>query len=318
MSGDESGTRPDPEVLTVGETMVLFEAVREPVVRVGTTFTLRVAGAESNFAIALARLDLPVAWVSCVGRDRYGELITEALASEGVDLRYLRTSASRPTGVFFKWHDEGSPQIVYYRSGSAATQLEPSDIPDDALADVRLLHLTGITPALSDSARALVLDAARRAHARGVTVTFDPNYRPSLWADPRAAFDSHRPLLEFVDWYLCGEAEGRLLVDAPSNDQLWKTLRGCGVRGACIRTGRDGALVSDGRLLHAVRPSRLTTVIDDVGAGDGFAAGFVYGLRHGWDPSRCAHAGNTVARTALSGPGDWEAYPRAESFLAEM
>jgi 2-dehydro-3-deoxygluconokinase len=308
----------DPEVLTLGETMILFEAVREPRLQVGSTFTLRIAGAESNFAIALVRLEVPVAWVSRVGSDRYGALVTDALSREGVDLRHVRTSSTRPTGVFFKWHERQTPQIVYYRSGSAATELEPSDVPDDALENVRLLHVTGITLALSESARALVLDAARRARARGVTVTFDPNYRPPLWSDPQAAFESQRPLLELVDWYLCGEAEGRLLVDASSSQELWKALRGHGVRGACIRRGREGALVSSGDRLHEVRPSRLTAVVDEVGAGDGFAAGFVYGLRNGWDPTRCAHAGNTVARAALGHAGDWEGYPRTERFLAEL
>jgi sugar/nucleoside kinase (ribokinase family) len=311
-------TPADPEVLTLGEAMVLFEAVGEPALRIGSRFTLRVAGAESNFAIALARLGLPVAWLSRVGADRYGRLVTDALAQEGVDLRYVERSSKLSTGVFFRWHDAGSPQIAYYRSGSAATELQPSDLPDDAFRSVRLLHLTGITPALSEGARALVVEAARRAHGRGVTVTFDPNYRSALWSSPRAAFDSHRSLLRFVDWYLCGQVEGKLLVDVRSNDDLWKALRGLGIRGTCIRTGRDGALVSNGDGLQAVRPTRLISVVDEVGAGDGFAAGFVYGLRHGWDPVRCAHAGNTVARTALGHPGDWEAYPRAERFWAEL
>lgn len=298
--------------------MVLFEAVHEPVLRLGSTFTLRLAGAESNFAIALARLGLSVTWASRVGDDRYGRLLTETLAGEGVDLRYVKISGSRPTGVFFKWHEDSIPRIVYYRRGSAATELEPADVPERALDGVRLVHLTGITPALSPTAHDLVLTTAQHAHERGITVTFDPNYRPALWPDPRAAMDSHRSLLPHVDWYLCGESEGRLLFGVDSNEQLWRTLRQHGAQGACIRTGRDGALVSAGSRLELVQPSRTSEVLDEVGAGDGFAAGFAYGLRHGWDPVKCAHAGNTVARTALGVAGDWESYPRLNDFLTEL
>ena len=141
--------------------------------------TLRFAGAESNFAIALARLGIDVAWISRLGRDPFGDLILAAVAGEGVETRWvLRDDA--PTGLFCKWRAGGRSHVTYRRAGSAASRLQVGDVPDEALDGVRVVHLTGITMAISESARELVLDVARRAKERGATVVFDPNFRPAL------------------------------------------------------------------------------------------------------------------------------------------
>ena len=145
----------------------------------GMPLTLRFAGAESNFAIALARLGIDVAWISKLGRDPFGDLILAAVAGEGVETRWvLRDDA--PTGLFCKWRAGGRSHVTYRRAGSAASRLQVGDVPDEALDGVQVVHLTGITMAISESARELVLDVARRAKERGATVVFDPNFRPAL------------------------------------------------------------------------------------------------------------------------------------------
>src|SRR6476646_5965113 len=172
--------------------------------------TLRFAGAESNLAIALARLGRQVAWVSRLGRDPFGDMILEAVEHEGVDVRWvLRDSA--PTGLFCKWRTNGRTHVTYRRAGSAASRLRVGDVPDDALDGVRIVHLTGVTRAISESARRLVLDVAQRAKARGATVVFDPNFRPALPDTPEAAAERQRAVLPYVDWYLCGDSEAELL-----------------------------------------------------------------------------------------------------------
>src|SRR5919108_3422802 len=179
-----------------------------------------------------------------LGADRLGALVRGALEDEGVDLRWVREDAGAPTGLFYKWRADGRTAVAYYRRGSAASRLEPADVPDEALAGARVVHLTGITMALSASARALVLDVARRAHEAGATVTFDPNYRPALWDGPEAAGAAIEPVLEHVDWYLCGEGEGCALLGADDAHGALRALAARGVGGAVVRVGERGALVA--------------------------------------------------------------------------
>jgi 2-dehydro-3-deoxygluconokinase len=283
-------------VLTLGETMALLDPLPD-----GSTYRLRIGGAESNFAVALSRLGVEATWVSRLGADGFGDLVAQTLSQEGIDVRALR-DAARPTGVYFKSRAGGTTQMIYYRAGSAASVLGRDDVPDDALDGIELVHLTGITTALGPGPRELVHGVAERARAGGVTVTLDPNYRPALWAGPAEAAAA----LPEADWVLCGLEEGNLLFGTDSPEALADAI-GANV---AIRVGERGALVTEGGRLTEVSPTRLEDVVDEVGAGDGFAAGFAYGLLQGWPPARCANAGNVVAAGALRGGGDWETYPR--------
>jgi 2-dehydro-3-deoxygluconokinase len=289
-------------VLTVGETMALVDPVEDGDLRLGMPLTLRFAGAESNFAIALARLGVPVRWVSRLGRDPLGDMIERGLAEEGVDLRWVRRDDA-PTGLFLKWRSAGRTHVTYRRAGSAASRLGPKDVPKEALEGVRLVHLTGITMAISDSARELVVDVARRSKRHGAEVLFDPNFRAALPDTPEAAAARQRDVLPFVNWYLCGEGEARLLW--PDAEIAARAVIRLGARGARV----DGV---------DVPPLRRVDVVDEVGAGDAFAAGFAYGLLQGWAPADCARSGNVIACAALAGTGDWETLPRLAEVQADL
>jgi sugar/nucleoside kinase (ribokinase family) len=292
--------------------MALLDPVEDGELELGDLLRLRFAGAESNFAVGLARLGVPVAWISRLGADRMGKLVREALAAEGVDLRWVREDTSAPTGLFYKWRAGSGSSVAYYRRGSAASRLSPADVPDGALAGARLVHLTGITMALGDGPRELVLDVTRRARAAGATVLFDPNFRPALWESPAAAGAAMDPVLEHVDWYLCGSAEASALLGADDARGVLDALAQRGVRGAVVRVGERGALVLADDEVHAVTTARTEEVVDEIGAGDAFAAGFAYGLLHGWNVEACTHAANTIAAWALRGTGDWETLPRLD------
>jgi 2-dehydro-3-deoxygluconokinase len=287
-------------VLTVGETMALLDPCGD-----GSTYRLRIGGAESNFAVAIMRLGARVMWISRLGADGFGDLVEDTLTREGVEVRAAR-DPDRPTGVYFKQRAGGRTSMLYYRAGSAASALGAEDVPDEALDGVDLVHVTGITTALGPGPRELLHGLARRARMRGITVVLDPNYRPALWTSPREAAAA----LPEADWVLTGLEEGNLLFGTESPEALAEAI---GTQVA-IRVGERGALVGEGGRLVEVRPPRLEDVVDEVGAGDGFAAGFAYGLLKGWPPSRCAHAGNVVAAGALKGGGDWETYP----YLADV
>ena len=297
-------------VVAVGETMALLDSVGEGEIEIGRSFTLRIAGAESNFAIALARLGVDVTWISRVGADPLGHVVVDTLAREGVDLAYVRRDPDAPTGLFLKWRSGGKSSVLYYRKGSAASGLAPGDVPDEALEGAQIVHLTGITMALSDTACELVIETARRARERGVTVLFDPNWRPRLWNGPEEAAAAQRDVLPYVDWYLCGVDEGNLLFETERADELVAAVREAGAADAVVRVGARGALVREGARFREVPPARVEAVLDEVGAGDGFAAGFAYGLLQGWPAAECARIANVIAAAALAGTGDWETFPR--------
>ncbi|MDQ3784919.1 MAG: sugar kinase [Actinomycetota bacterium] len=284
----------------------------------GSRFGLRVAGAETNYGIGLTRLGVGVRWVSKIGDDPFGHIIADALGGEGLDLGYLQREPNAPTGLFFKWRSAGRSHVVYYRRGSAASRLSPEDVPEDAFDGIAHVHLTGITMAISESAGRLVVDLARRASERSIPVSFDPNFRPALWESPLAAFNAHARVLPYVDWYLCGLEEGHLLFRTDSEQRLVDAIEDAGARNVAVRVGERGVIVREGEHLVTAPPLKLESVLDEVGAGDGFAAGFTYGLLRGWALRRCARAGNLIAAAALRGTGDWETLPYLEEVRSDL
>jgi 2-dehydro-3-deoxygluconokinase len=301
----------------VGESMVLLDALEDGAPSPGSTLALRIAGAESNFAIALARLGIGVRWVSRLGRDHLGDLVFTTLEAEGLDLQFVVRDGAAPTGAFFKWRSGGRSSVSYLRQGSAASHLSFEDLPPPSFEGIELVHLTGITMALSETARAVVVEAARRARALGLVVIFDPNYRPPLWDSPEAAGRACRELFPYVDWLLCGREEGAAIFGVDDPGDLVDSLASDGVD-AVVRVGDRGAVLAGPRGPAAVVPRRVESVADEVGAGDGFAAGFSFGLLAGWHPARCARTGNLIAAWALRGTGDWETFPLLDEVRTEL
>jgi 2-dehydro-3-deoxygluconokinase len=300
--------------LTVGEAMALLDCEGAEVPTLNSRFTLRVAGAELNFAIGLSRLGIDVRWISRVGNDIFGHAILAALQAEGIDSQYVRCDEGSPTGVFFKWRHAQKSSVLYHRKGAAASRLQRSDVSESDLDGVRLVHLTGITMALSDSARDLVLHLARQARARRIPVIFDPNWRPLLWQSPSEASSAFREVLPSVDWVLCSLHEGSTVFGIDDADELRTELLRAGARDVVIRVGAKGAVAS-GRLIP---PAQVVSIVDEVGAGDAFAAGFAYGLIAKWDSARATRLANLMAARSLQGSGDWETLPHRADIASEL
>src|SRR5207245_2245121 len=165
------------DLVTLGESMVLLLAEQSGPMREAMTFRRYIAGAESNVASGLSRLGHHSGWFSRVGADEFGRAIVFRIRGEGVDTSHVITDPRAPTGIVIRERrDVGPIEQVYYRRGSAASQLSPDDLDESYLTHARFLHLTGITPALSDSCRQTVFAAAEIARGAGVTVVLDPNY----------------------------------------------------------------------------------------------------------------------------------------------
>ncbi|MEW2521327.1 sugar kinase [Actinacidiphila alni] len=305
-------------VVCVGETMVsLVPEHSGGDLAAADSLRLAVAGAESNVAMYLADHGVPVRWVSAVGDDPFGRRVVAEVAARGVDVSGVRTDPARPTGLMVKSPGEHGTHVHYYRRGSAASALGPAVLDDPAVRTAGLLHLTGITAALSHSCRALV-DAALRGP---VPVSFDVNHRPALWPDgpvlPPAERICPHPsqrtdesaaavLYDFADradLVLVGLDEAQALWDDALADAAAVRALLPRPRVLVVKDGARAATVFDGTDVHTV-PARAVDVVEPVGAGDAFAAGFLTGLLRGESPVRALRLGHLTAGAALRVTGD--------------
>jgi 2-dehydro-3-deoxygluconokinase len=296
-----------PDLVTLGETMALLCAPRVGLLRHATSLDLSCAGAESNLAIGLSRLGHRSHWIGRVGADEFGALVRRTLAAEGVT-GHIGVDPQAPTGLMVKSRrTESVTQVTYYRSGSAGSRLRPEDVDADLIASARLLHVTGITPALSDSARAAVRRAIEVARRAGVLVSLDLNYRRALWSPERAGAE-FEALIRLADLVFAGEDEAALVVSGDSAAELGRGLAALGPAEVLIKRGALGAVaVIGGELL--VAPAYPVTSVDPVGAGDAFGAGYLSALLDGEDPAPRLDRASLAGAFAVTVPGDWEGLP---------
>ena len=295
------------EVVTLGETMGLLATPEIGLLRHSPMLRLSVGGAESNLAIGLARLGKRATWIGRVGDDEFGALVRRTLAAEGVDGR-VRVDPGAPTGLMVKYRRTGTTtQVLYYRKGSAGSRLDRTDIDVDLVRGARVLHLTGITPALSTSARDAVDHAMETAHDAGVTISVDLNYRSRLWSPDEAA-KVLAIMVAHADLVFATEPEARLLVEGETPVELAQALAGFGPKQVVVKRGAQGAVaVIGGEVL--VVPAHDVVEVDPVGAGDAFAAGYLATLLDGGDPGQCLATGALAGAFTVTVPGDWEGLP---------
>jgi 2-dehydro-3-deoxygluconokinase len=295
------------DVVTLGETMGLLGAPEIGLLRHASTMRLSVGGAESNLAIGLSRLGKRATWIGRVGDDELGALVRRTLAAEGVDGR-VRVDSGAPTGLMLKYRRTGtSTQVVYYRKGSAGSRLDRGDIDPDLIRSARILHLTGITPALSDTARDAVDYAVEIARDAGVMVSLDLNYRSKLWSASEAG-SVLAVLVAHADLVFATEPEAQLLVSGDGPAELGMALAGFGPKQVIVKRGALGAVAVIGGQVLSVPPHEVTEV-DPVGAGDAFAAGYLSTLLDGGDPDQCLALGALAGAFTVTVPGDWEGLP---------
>ena len=170
-----------PQLITIGETMAAFTPDSVGALRYVQNFGIRTAGAESNVAVGLAKLGLEAAWVSRLGTDEFGCFIRNQLRAEGVDCSRVIYDPDHRTGIMFKETGVGETKVFYYRENSAASHLCPEDVTPALLEGVKILHMSGITPVLSESCLAMTKAAFALAKEQGVAISFDPNIRRKLW-----------------------------------------------------------------------------------------------------------------------------------------
>lgn len=303
------------DVITIGETMLLFTPNTEGHMRYASNFSRRFGGAESNVAIGLAKLEHRAGWISRVGDDEFGKALLSFLRGEGVDISQVKSDDIAPTGLYFKEKRTVSEfRIKYYRKGSAASKMNVNDINEEYLKQAKYLHVTGITPALSESCYETITFAMKLAKKNGVTVVFDPNLRRNLWSEEKAK-EVLLELVSYADIVLPGLEEGEFLYGTNEPIKIGKRILDSGASLAVIKTGSEGAYyVTENKSEH-VPGFEVSQIKDPVGAGDGFCAGFLSGLLDGLSIKESITRGNLVGSIVVKVDGDVEGLPERSELI---
>lgn len=306
------------QIVTMGETMGLFQTSRVGSLAHVPTAEVSIGGAESNVAIGLSRLGVSSAWIGRVGADGLGERVLRELRAEAVAV-YAAVDGTRPTGLMLKSKPSAtSTRVDYYRSEGSGAALNPRDIPDGVIEVANTLHITGIAGVLSPSSHDAVHEAITRAQAAGVTVSFDVNHRSAL-AETSQAAAVYRSMAEQADIIFGGPEELAMLstdfpadLDTYDDDAQQPHLQALAdqyTAEVVLKRGATGAAAVTAGTFHAA-PGLTVQVADTVGAGDAFVAGYLAGRIQGLNPQQRLEQANACGAVVCTHPGDWEAAAR--------
>lgn len=279
-------------------------------------FTRLLAGAEVNVAIGLKRLGHSVSYVTKLGTDPFGTYIEEKLKKEGIATQITKddqhfTGYQLKNKVF-----EGDPEVFYYRKNSAASCLSEEDVEKVDFEGAKVLHLTGIPPALSQSCRNATYRMIERARENGMLVTFDPNLRPTLWESKSVMIRTINDLAARADMVLPGTGEGKILMGSEEPEEIAAYYRGLGAKAVIVKTGADGAYVDTEEQKETFSGFKVEQVVDTVGAGDGFAVGVISGYLEGLSIEKMIERANAIGSIQVSVESDNEGLPTQEELQA--
>jgi len=307
------------EVVTLGETMVAFEAMSEGPLRDVTYYKKWIGGAELNLSIGLARLGIGCGWISRVGGDEFGKEIVRQARGEGVDVSRVITDKSASTGVFFVERYAGhESRCYYYRKQSAAAGLVPEDLDAKYIGQAKVVCLTGITPALGSSARQTARAMIQMAAGNKQILVFDPNLRLTLW-NLETAREVLIPMMRMSTYVLAGDEELMHLVGGKDLSEAVEHANAAGIGNLVVKLGARGAMLTrGGQLGDIVSPFVVGHPVSSMGAGDSFAAGFVAGLLKGQAIEECVRWGNAMGAFCVTAREPYYALPgfeELENFL---
>ncbi len=297
------------DVVALGESLGLLVSDQTGRLSLGTGLRLTFGGAESNVAIGVQRLGGTASWIGRVGCDAVGDLIVRELRAEGVSVHATR-DPDLPTALMLKERPHpGASRITYYRRGMAGSRLGREDVTPGAVADARVLYLTGISAALGEGPLAAAHTAIDHAKSAGTRVAFDVNHRATLVDDVDSMRDAYRGLAERADVIFAGDDEAEILTGETDPLIQLDALLALGAQHAVVKLGERGAVQKsvDGAVTR--RDAIQVTVVDTVGAGDAFAAGWLVEWIQGGDAGACLDLAVRCGAFACLAEGDWESAP---------
>src|SRR6056297_702212 len=303
------------DLVTIGETMAAMAPQEVGSLKYLNTFSKYIAGAESNVAIGVKRLGFNSGWISKLWKDPLGDYVEFFVRGEGVDVSQVKRDKEHRTGILIKeMHTTKEPKVFYYRENSAASCLTEEDIDQNYIKNARHLHLTGITPALSQSAQAAFFKALQVARENNLKISFDPNLRLKLWDSIEEMKKVMLKIIPQVNVLLPGVEEGEILLGQSDPEEIIKEFYEMMEPGSLIvlKIGAEGALYYQGDQIEHVEPYCVDNIVDLIGAGDAFAAGLITGLLRGLPIQEAVELANLVGALCITVKGDIEGLPNWE------
>lgn len=310
----------EKSILLVGEPMGLFIANEVGKLEDVENFSLTTCGAEFNVAVGVTRLGGKVTYMTKLGDDPFGKKIVKMMECTGISTNEIVFSDSRPTGFMFKEKvEEGDPDIFYCRKGSAASSLSASDVDRLDFSKFDVVHLTGITPALSDSCREMAQKLNQKAKEHNSLFSFDPNLRPQLWPSKEKMIGYINGMAAQSDLFLPGINEAKILIGEDAPEKIAQKYIELGAQTVVVKVGAKGAYYASRNGENGFADGfPVEKVIDTVGAGDGFAAGVLTGLREGLSLPDAVRRGCAVGAIQVMSKGDNDGLPYREELDAFM
>lgn len=297
-----------PDILCLGEPMLEFN--QQP----DGNYLPGHGGDTSNAAIAAARQGARVGYVTHIGDDTFGRSFMDLWAREGVDTATVRQVQDAHTGIYFVTHSAEGHEFSYFRAGSASSRMTPGDLPVEALTSAKILHVSGISQAISDCAADTVFEAIRLVRDSGGRVSYDTNLRLKLWPLDRARAVTHAAMA-LCDIALPGFEDATQLTGLSDPEDIVGFYQQLGAEVVALTLGAKGTLVatkSDTRLV----PVREVQAVDATAAGDTFDGAFLARLIAGDDPFQAAAYANGAAALATLGYGAVAPMPYKEAVEA--
>lgn len=302
----------EKDILCIGETMVLLTSSTGEPLETSATLDVHVAGAESNVAAGMSHLGQSVSWFGRVGDDSLGQRVRGALSHHGIDISMSEDDPHRHTGLYLKEVGPSGTTVRYYRQGSAASAMAPGHLPALKLHARRLCHLSGITAALSASCDKMMGELVENRHDSRALISFDVNYRPGLWRPERAAPRLFE-LAAASDIVIVGRDEAQLLWDTADADSIRRLFPE--VPQLIVKDNDLGATAYVGRECAFV-PALQVDVVEAVGAGDAFAAGYLTGLLNQAPVESRLRLGHLMAGYTLQHVNDLPPWPDRDLLFA--
>lgn len=300
------------DVLTFGEAMLAFSTHNKKSIVHSNQTSVSIAGSEANVATALARLNHQVKWISRVGDDPFGDKILYDLRAEGVDIQGVTRDATRQTGMMFKQKKSLlDTEVLYYRENSAASALSKQDIIPQWIEQCKIIHITGITPALSESCKELVMEVIRLAKVKNKIISFDLNMRLKLW-NIKEARKVLLPIIKEADIFLPGFNEIKLLFNLKTITDVKEFSKELKIPTTIVKDGANGAWLIKNGDKKFVPAFTVDHVIDEIGAGDAFAAGFLHGYLQSKKDIDSVKYGHALAAFVVSTEGDTSGLPTSK------
>ena len=297
-----------PDIIALGEPLVEFNRPKD-----GTHYAVGCGGDVSNAMVAAVRSGASAGLATAVGDDEFGHMLLELWRREGVDMTHVKVDPAAPTGLYFVTHTDAGHSFSYRRAGSAASLYGADDLSADALSGVRVLHVSGISQAISTRAADAVFEGMARARAAGVLLSYDTNIRLKLWPLARARAVIHEAMTN-IDIALPGLDDARLLVGTEDPDRIVDRYLSFGARIVALKLGAEGCLVATADRRERVG-AHAVDAVDATGAGDTFDGAYLAEYLVTADPFRAAHYANTAAALATRRYGAVEPMPRRAEIL---